>query len=425
MKLPATLDLNPSEPPTSYLSRLAFLNGLTSTELCSDFALDFQGVVDGVAEAVADLADLAGLPEADLMRFAFVRRQGFDYEHRGEMFVRDMLRRRRILVCPKCLRADMDANADPDRDPETFVYNRADWCIDAVATCATHRLALVEVADADDYAIRHDFVRLVASALPRLGALAQSALRRPPTGLEDYVSKRLAKRSEPLGFLDTLELHVAITLCQLVGAMKIHGRTVDFDRLGEEQRRSSGDAGFRILHGGTEGFTGFLEYVQHEFSLLRRGGLYGPAAAIGSLFKLLKTRRQRVYPRHTSFAPVRSFVADFALNHFAMRPGEEFLGKRLDERRLHSVRSLSEETGLNSHRLKKVLHGFGVIDDRQMAYSFQQIAFDVRAGLEAVKLEQQSVGIPEAAKRIGTTVAGAERDAAEIADKAAVCDLGA
>jgi hypothetical protein len=409
MRLPATLGLGTSEPPTSYLSRLAALNGLSALELCSDFGIDFQGIVDGAEDAVSGLADLAGLPPSDLMEFAFVRRRGFDYAHRGEMFVRDMLRRRRIMVCPECLRADIATNADPDRDPETVVYNRADWCIDAMATCAVHRLGLVEVANADDYVLRHDFAHLVAPALPRLDALSRSAVRRKPTGLEHYVSARLAKRSVSTGFLDTLELHAAITVCLLVGAMKHHGRTVDVDRLADEQRRIAGGEGFRIMRGGAAAFTAFLSDLQHEFSLLRKGGLYGPAAAMGSLFKLLKTRRQREYPRHASFAPVRSFVVDFVLSNFAMRPGEEFLGKRLAERRLHSVRSLSEETGLNPHRLKKVLHGFGVIEDRQMAYSFQQIAFGASAGLEAVRLEQQSVGIPEVAKRLGTTLAEAER----------------
>ncbi|MBR0752914.1 TniQ family protein [Bradyrhizobium jicamae] len=409
MKLPATLDQCASEPPTSLLSRLAFLNGLTALELCGDFGLDFQGIVDGAVGAVVDLADLAGLPAADLMEFAFVRGKGFDYQHRGEMFVRDMLRRRRVMVCPECLRADVAANSDPDRDPEAVVFNRADWCIEAITTCAVHRLGLVEVASADEYALRHDFARLVAPSLPRLDALASSAVRRQPTGLEEYVSARLAKRSAPIGLLDTLEIHVAITLCQLVGAMKLYGRTVDFDRLDEGRRRLGGHAGFLVLRGGAEAFTGFLEDIQHDFSMLRKGGLYGPAAAIGSLFKLLKTRRQRVYPRHAAFAPVRSFVTDFVLNSFALRPGEEFLGKVVDERRLHSVWSLADETGLNPHRLKKVLHGFGVIGDRQMAYSFHKIAFDARAGLEAVELERQSLAIPEVAKHIGATAADAAR----------------
>jgi hypothetical protein len=409
MSLPAVPMLMPTEPPTSYLSRLAFLNGLTARQLCREFRLDFQGIVDGDLEAVGELADLAGVPEKDLMKFAFIRREGFDYEHQGEMFVRDLLRRRHIMVCPECLRADIAANTDPDRDSGTVVYNRADWCIDAVVTCAIHRLGLIEVANADNYEVRHDFVQLVSPSLPRLEVLSRQALRRPPTVLEQYVSKRLAKQSAPIGFLDTLDLHVAITVCVVVGAMKLYGRTVDFDRLDAERRRLAGDTGFQVLRNGEEGFLGFLRDIHHEFSLLRRGGLYGPAAAIGSLFKLLRMRQDREYRRHASFAPVRAFVVNFALDHFAMHPGDKILGVKIEERRLHSVRSLSEATGLNPHRLKKVLYEHGVINERQMGYSFHQIAFDAQASLDAVNLEMQSVGIPGAAKHMGCTPAEATR----------------
>jgi hypothetical protein len=62
MSLPAVPMLMPAEPPTSYLSRLAFLNGLTALQLCRDFGLDFQGIVDGDSGSCGRAGPLGGGP---------------------------------------------------------------------------------------------------------------------------------------------------------------------------------------------------------------------------------------------------------------------------------------------------------------------------------------------------------------------------
>jgi hypothetical protein len=403
MKLPLAPILNPGEPPTSYLSRLARANGVSAREFCSDWGIKFQDVVEGNAAALDAMAELGGVPAADLMRFAFIRGEGFAFEHRGEKLVRDLLRRRRIMVCPACLVHDIQSN--PKTEPLLATHNRADWSLDAVRVCAVHDAELVEVADGKDWDTRHDFVNLLEPHVDRLGALARRAKARQPTDLERYVLSRLAGVAGQAEFLDKLDLHVAIRICEVVGAVDLFGSKVVLSRLTEEQRHLAADRGFVIAAGGETAIEMFLRDMHRSFARGRgtNEGSSGPPAAFGSLYRFLKPNAKgQTKPKDADFAPVRMFLADFIKRNFSLGPGDSVFGEPIGERRLHSVHTLAIEAGLNPFRLRKVLRASGIVGEEQMGYSYNNVVFDAEAGRAAVAKASDALSLSGAADRLGT-----------------------
>ena len=142
-RLHPTLALGTGESPQSYVSRLALLNGIDGARtFCTDMGLTFQGIIDGDADALTDLAELSGAPLATLRNNA-LRREDDGWRLHGERVLKVSLRRDRLYVCPACLAEDA---ANADIPASVAGYGRTVWLIDHVRTCAKHSVGLVEVA---------------------------------------------------------------------------------------------------------------------------------------------------------------------------------------------------------------------------------------------------------------------------------------
>jgi hypothetical protein len=135
-----------------------------------------------------------------------------------------------------------------------------------------HNLALVTIAEDMTPSALHDFAHHVAPALASLDRLAGQAEPRNPTGLETNVRTRLDGRS-PL--LDSLDLHVAIKTCELLGAVDLFGRTANLKKMSDEQWRLAGARGFEIADGGEASVRDFLDKLQATFPY-KRSGREGP-----------------------------------------------------------------------------------------------------------------------------------------------------
>jgi len=404
MKLPLALPLGVSEPPPEYLSRLAAAHGLTAHDFCADWKIRFQDVVDGNASAVTRLAELGGMPSDDLMRFAFVRELGsVFYRHRGARFVRRLLRPGRLHVCPACLLDDM--HRAPRLDPVVTACARAEWQICAIFSCAVHRVALMRLEDPDVRTPAHDFALGLEPHVLALPAMAKDARPQEPTGLEHYIAERLDRGLGRSSFLDGLEMHVAIRTCEIVGAVAVYGRKVAVGRMTSEMKRVGGARGFEILAAGAEAFRSFLSDL-HLSSARQRGsdGGFAPAAALGGIYRFLKPSiRGDTNPTNADFAPVRDFVRVFIRESFALAPGDAVFGEPVGVRTLHSVQSLSVETGLNPKRLRRLLHAAGLVSEEQMRFSYGNVGFDAAAGRAVAEGERHAVAIPGVAMILGAT----------------------
>jgi hypothetical protein len=389
MKLRHAVPLGVNENPASYTSRIAALYELSAREFCLDWSLRFQSVVDGNAEAIAKIAQLGGVDPAALAAHAFVRGEKHSCTYRGERLVRPVLCRVRVRICPRCLQEDIGAR--PDLVPHLAVYNRGPWLIEAVKTCPRHNLGLVEVSNDPVPGAMHDFVHHVSPVLGRLDRLAEKAPRRPPSGLENYVLARLGgTRRTP--FLDGLELHAAIRICEMIGAVAAFGRTPNLRRLSDDDWWRAGAAGFEIAAGGPPAIGAFLTELQHTYPY-GRSGLEGPQAVFGRLYQWLEFGAE-----NPAYNPVRAVVASHIRDHLPVGPGDVVFGIPVAERTLHSIRTLSMQTGMHAKRLGKLLLGAGIIRGDQTTLTDNIVVFDAKTADAVVAKAKGALSLPAAGR---------------------------
>jgi hypothetical protein len=370
--LPRTVCLGAGETPASFASRLAALHGLPAREFCLDFGTTFQKVVDGDPEALAIVAAKGGVDPAALAENAVVKTGERHYRIRGEELTRTSLRRAAVAVCPKCLAEDIAAG--PRLRPQVAASQRAIWQIAALKSCPVHTAPLV-ILDKDlTPNVLHDWSHHVAKVLPDLSSLAAGTKRRAITGLETYVHMRVLVGPIRGGLLDTWPLHVAITACETFGAVARFGRTVNLKKLTDEEWRVAGAAGFDILADGKAGLEVFLEDLQAGYPY-SGAATEGPQAVLGRIYQVLEFGRE-----DKAYDPLRDLVGDFIRMRFPVGPGDVVFGKPVETRRLHSIRTLSVESGLHPKRLRKVLGAAGVLPEGSDDLADGNCLFDAQRG---------------------------------------------
>jgi hypothetical protein len=348
-----TVPLGAGETPGGFASRLAALNGLPAREFCLDFGTTFQKVVDGDPKALAVIAAKSGANPIALTENAFVKTGERRYALRGEELTRTSLRRAIVVACPKCLAADIAAA--PNLRPELAPYQRAIWQIAAVKSCHVHTVPLVVAVKDLTPNVLHDWSHHLGKVLPDLARLATESERRPVTGLENYVVSRVIHGSLFGGLLDTLPLHAAIAACELFGAVATFGRTVNLKKLGDEEWRVAGGAGFDILADGKPGLEIFLEDLRDSYPY-SGAATEGPQAVLGRIYQTFE-----FYRDDKAYDPLRDLVGDFIRTSFPVGPGDVVFGKPVERRTLHSIRTLSKESKLHPKRLRKLLGATGLL----------------------------------------------------------------
>jgi hypothetical protein len=380
-----SVPLGAAEAPSSFASRLAAANRLSAREFCCDFSLKFQSVVDGNAGAIAKIADLGGVDPAALAAYAFVRGEKHAYEHRGQNLVRSALRRGRVHVCPACLLNDI--RHQPELVSDIACHNRAAWLIDVIKTCPTHCIGLTAITADVTAGSLHDFAHQIVPALPHLVRFAHEAPRRSPSALENYVMARLDGERR-VAFLDSLELHASIRISEVIGAVAVFGRTVRLKRLTKNDWWRAGAAGFDITAAGPASICEFLTKLQQTYRY-GRGGQEGPQALYGRLYQWLADRCE-----HPAYKPVRSLVGRHIRDNLPLGPGDGMFGIRVRKRRLHSIRTLSKESGLHFKRLRKLLLGAGIIDIHQIALTDKAVVFDAKLADAMVAKAKGALALP-------------------------------
>lgn len=368
-----SVPLGLGETPASFASRLAAMNGPSARDLCLDFGTQFQKVVDGDPAALAIIAAKGGISAEGLAANAFVKTAERRYRLRGEDLTRNSLRRSLVVGCPVCLAADI-ASA-PHLRPRVAPFQRAIWQIAAIKTCPDHTVPLVVLGKDPTPGRMHDWILHAGDAIPDLPRLAAEATPRQSTGLETYIVGRLSGAPHRCDLLDALPLYVAIAACELFGAVAAFGRTVNLKTMTDEDWRVAGGAGFGIVAGGAAVAHAFLEKLQATYPY-SGGATEGPQAVFGRIYQTLE-----FYRDDPAYDPLRDLVGDFIRTRFPVGPGDVVFGKPVEIRLLHSIRTLSKETGLHPKRLRKVLGASGLLPDGSDALADGNCLFDAQRGV--------------------------------------------
>ena len=204
------------------------------------------------------------------------------------------------------------------------------------------------------------------------------------TELSSYLVDRLAGKVAP-SWLSSMPLHAAAKTCEMVGVIMNLGVDINWRDVSPNDWVNAGNTGYRQLSLGREGLVAFLEDRRatappEDFGVLK---LYG------SLYEYIARTRD------TGYAAVADVFREHILNTTVVAPGAMVLGKVVEKRTHHSVRSASIEYGLHPTTLRKHLTDIGILDGDAAALPQDRSLFDAEA--HAPFLEQLVEAMPRKA----------------------------
>lgn len=363
MRIHPSVPYRVDETPASLVSRLAFLHRAESVRVFSlDMGWPFQAIVDGEPIALAQLADLAGVPVGPLHDAATARTDGA-FAFRGHDLPKSMLRRARTYVCARCVVEDLDGSAEPWR-----VSSRFQWTLDPIRTCHRHGIALDEIAVINSPSLMNDIARIAAPQIGRFRCMADEAVETPPSALEDYLLDRLDGHAGP-EWLDALPWHAAAKTCEMIGAIATLGRAAPIKTMSDAEWREAGGVGFQIASQGPAGIRALFDDLRTTYPQ-GRSDPSGPQAWLGRIHTWLAG------PRLPGFDPLRDIVVEMVAEVSPVGPEDRLYGRPVVEhRRLHSIRTAGLETGMHPKRLRKMLASAGVIPPDHHGVTDDRIIF--------------------------------------------------
>lgn len=295
---------------------------------------------------------------------------------RGHNLAKPILRRARTYICPRCLTEDLQDSAEP-----WMASGRVQWLLDPIRTCRLHRVALVEVASAEGPSLLGDFARLVAPIIDRVRSMAEDAVERLPSALEDYLHDRLDGSAGPV-WLDALPWHVAARTCEVIGAVATLGRKAPIQTMTDDQWREAGEVGFSVAAAGPDGIRAFLDDLRATYPE-NHVDPSGPQAWFGRLHTWLASSQTN------GLDPLRDIMIDMVRDTAPVGPEDRLFGRPIvEERRFHSLRTAALETGLHPKRLRRILAACGTIPSDHRALTDDRLIFsapEAAATLEKAK----------------------------------------
>ncbi|SDO22392.1 TniQ protein [Methylobacterium phyllostachyos] len=361
------LALGDGESPTSFASRLSVLHDVNPVRtFLSYLGLSFPALAAGDPHTIDALAKLADV-SAEALREQAIRRTNETFVYRNQTMVRATMRRSRYYACPHCLAADIAASSVK---PEIAAYGRALWQFSPIRTCPVHGVYLVQVGQATRPGELHDFARGVGQALTRLNPLVAGAVPAIPSSTETYLLGRLNCETSRSTWLDGMPWHAAAKTCEMLGAVSIFGPTPRLRSLTDPNWHRAGSWGFEIAQSGDQGIRAFLTDIQRSHA--RDPSAQDEAQAVFSrLYQWLDAQ-----PTDSAFQPLIDVVADHITDTMPVGPGDVILGRSVQRRKLHSIRSASVALGRNPKRLRKILAQHRIIDAAQSHRADNLVLFD-------------------------------------------------
>ncbi|MEO9777469.1 hypothetical protein [Sedimentitalea sp.] len=169
-----------------------------------------------------------------------------------------------------------------------------------------------------------------------------------PGSLQRYVLSRLNGHERDNPWLNRQDLAQGVRACEMVGCLVTGGPTADIKSYTEVDWALVGSVGFDICSLCPTAIRDALSKVRLDAGC--RSGRTGPQAAFGQLFNRLKKSE-----RSGDDGPIRNVVREAIIENFSIGPGEMVLEEIVGRRKVHSVNSLTNATGLTRYRLYRIM----------------------------------------------------------------------
>jgi hypothetical protein len=385
-----SLPFNSLETPLSFATRLASFHLRSSVAtFLHDISVSLSAMIGCEGEALARLADVAGVDHGDLNRNAARRVAKRRFDLRGHDLSSEFFSSPNTVFCPACLRED-DRNAD---DVGSVRFGRLDWSLRPIRTCPLHGLLLLHRKRQHWDDMLNEMALRVPEREDELDRLIETSQQWSPSPLQHYVLSRLNGAAD-FSWLDSQGLEQAVRATEMLGALVEFGAKVKPSQLRLDQWDQAGAAGFAITSKGESAIRATLADVQT--SATNRPGKLGAQKIFGVFYNWLSSNKRTKEP-----GDIKRILREHIFETMAVGSGETVLGRTLPERRFHSVASLAAESSLNSRTLRTVLAASGLVPVEEKVSGYH--VFDAEAGRKVASSIQRMTAVTSLPKALGCT----------------------
>ncbi|WP_416355893.1 TniQ family protein [Aureimonas phyllosphaerae] len=353
--------LHEDETLASAVSRTSARLGRTAREFCADYGGLFQGIVEGRLDELRLFERTIGRPFPGVI----VEGAGRTFAIANQHIPRHLLSRGRLRVCACCIEDDVKNGSGP---VEARPYGRAIWLIDAIRTCHVHGIALVVIDEDPAPSMLHDFAQLVAPFADGLSHGTFATKGRQSSRLENHLINLFQGRTGGTGWLATYPPYAVVSLCEIFGAVVSHGSSAAPASLTADELYAAGQLGFEILDAGPSSIEAALKSLVSVHGAKK--GELGGRLVFGRLYEWLAHETDDAV-----YEPLRVIMRNVAVNALPLGPGETFLGKAVEERKVHSIHTLHLSTGEHPKRLRKLLVAAEVVGPETSVLSDDRVVF--------------------------------------------------
>ncbi len=341
-----------NESPLSYAAFLAETHtGGHLVPFLHDFKVTPEDMASNNEKALSRLAEVSGVPLANLRANAAVRIGKRAYDLRGETVSAEFLANPFTVFCPACLAEDDQAGRR---------RGRWEWALSVVKTCPHHSIPLVRHAKAKWDDKFHELNRRVPERGEELDEMVVKARRRSVSPLQDYVLRRLDGEPGPI-WLDAQTLEQATRATELLGVLLAFGPQQKLPELSQDDWDCAGRVGFECTSQGEDGIRSALQWQIRKFDCA--SGTPGARKIFGCFYNALAHSKSLKEP-----GDIVRILREVIAENIALAAGEKVLGVALLDRLLHTVASLAKEQDLDARTLRSVLVAADVIPDNASAH---------------------------------------------------------
>ncbi|ULB11860.1 TniQ family protein [Cereibacter azotoformans] len=339
------------ETVASHVSRLAALNWIDAATFAADKGTSFLRVIAGDPGAVEAMAALGVTLPGELLDWSPVKSGGALRMLRGHAFPAKVILVPQIRGCPICLRADAAGSSAP---PHIAMALRGHWLVPHVTLCLDHHHPLVPLWRDPQPGSRFESAARFREIADAILAGRHDQETREPTDFDLWIDARLSGTAQG-GWLDAQPLHAAATFCHLLGTALLRLEQVLPAWVRRSDRWALYQMGFEVASQGKEAIRNALRRLQK----LADGPQDGPK----KVFPLLYDRLSHDYRDDPNFEAFRRILRNHLVETWPLGPGDELMGEPVTERRLHSVRTAAQATGIDQRRMRRMLAAAGIVPE--------------------------------------------------------------
>lgn len=375
----------------SYLGRLAGVWQADVADLANDMGVSFKRLLAQDDKALHDFAIWANLtPEAtdDLLSWTGVAAGDGKVKFKDELYTVRAIRSPVMRGCPICLRED--AAVSNDAATKAMVL-RGDWQFREMNRCIRHGHPLVPLWSVKDRRHRFDTRARLNEIEQDILSGALDRLVTQPSPYDLWLNRRLESGIDET-WLAAHSVFVVTTFCRLLGQALLE-RGLPHDEI-TSAAQNAHDLGFMLVIEGESRIRQALDEIAKTASKA--------SDEPRKTFQPLYAQLDRDYMNEAGFDPFRDILRDCLIAHWPVAAGETVLGKALPERRVHSLRSAAQETGIGVRVLEHFLQEAGALDVDDNRPDSRKL-FDARAHANLMAEIPTLVGPIAMGKAMGAT----------------------